>query len=42
MANTISRRITGRVRVRASKRAKSHERRYPITNTGKRVSRFKL
>ncbi len=42
MTNTIARRITGRVKVKESRRAKSHERRFPITSCGKKIARFKL
>jgi len=42
MPNTIARRIIGRVKVGKSKRAKSHERRFPITSFGKKIAKFKL
>jgi hypothetical protein len=42
MPNTISRRIIGRVKVKKSKRAKSYERRFPISSAGKKITRFKL
>jgi len=42
MPNSVSRRMMGRVKVKATKRTKSHERRFPILSYGKKIARFKL
>ena len=42
MPNRIANRITNRVKVRKSKRARSHERRLPQSTGTRKIARFKL